>query len=395
MNNKTDHYVDDEQFVLTSLKRLLRDEPYRCLFAASGRQALGILAKEQVHVVVTDLSMPEMNGLTLLKEVGHKYPDIVRLVLSSHTDSETIIEAINRGQVYRYIAKPWEGEEFKMNIRQALELFTLQEEKRDLLRKLAEHNTLLEQRVERRTKQLLAIESKAEIGKYASQIVHNLKNPLQAIYGATELAEFIISEKTPDLRKLNQYLKIINSGAINLEKIIAGILKHVRNDKINSSQQIDINKILQEQLHFFNLDNFYKTEIEKEITLSDDLPCVLGNPIHIKQIIDNLVKNALDAMQNSPTKKIAINTHYADHAVFLDITDSGEGIAEDDLKGIFCADFTTKPLGKGTGLGLASVKMMVEGYSGEITVESTKGRGTTFCVKLPAQKQSHANCEAR
>ena len=394
MHNQTVVIIDDEPFVLTSLKRLLRDEPYRCLFAASGRQALDILAKEQVHVVVTDLSMPEMNGLTLLKEVGHKYPDIVRLVLSSHTDSETIIEAINRGQVYRYIAKPWEGEEFKMNIRQALELFTLQEEKRDLLRKLAEHNKLLEQRVERRTSQLLAIQSKAEIGKYASQIVHNLKNPLQAIYGATELAQFIVSEKTPDLRKLNQYLKIINSGAINLEKIIAGILTHVRNDNINSSEPIDINKIVQEQLHFFNLDNFYKTEIEKEITLSDNLPCVLGNPIHIKQIIDNLIKNAIDAMQNSPTKKIAINTHYEDHSVFMDITDSGEGIAEDDLKKIFSPDFTTKPVGKGTGLGLASVKMMVEGYSGEIKVESIKGRGTRFCVKLPAQKQSHANCEA-
>ena len=385
MNSKTVLFVDDEQSVLTSLKRLFRDEPYRCLFAGGGKEALGLLEKEGVHVLVADLNMPKMGGFALLEEVERKYPDIVRLVLSTYTDSATVLEAINRGQVYRYIAKPWDGDELKVNIWKALEHFNLQEEKRDLVRKLEEHNKLLEKRVEKRTRQLLAIQSKAEIGKYVSQLVHNLKSPLQAIYGSLYLADCVISDKTTDFKELNKYLKIANSSVKNLEEIIAGILTHMRNDRLNSSEQVNLNKILQEQLIFFNLDTAYKTEIEKEITLSDILPCILGNPIHLKQIIDNLIKNAIDAMQYSPRKKLMIKTWFEDNNVFMAITDTGEGIAEEDLDRIFLPDFTTKPVGKGTGLGLASVKTMVEGYSGEIQVESNKEQGTTFTIKLPVK----------
>ncbi len=387
MNNQTVLFVDDEQFVLTSLKRLLRDEPYRCLFAGGGKETLDLLEKEDIHVLVADLNMPAMDGLTLLEEVEQKYPDIVRLVLSAHKNSDAVLAAINRGRVYHYITKPWDGDELKVNIRQAFGLFNLQEEKRDLFRKLEEHNKLLEKRVEKRTSQLLAIQSKAEIGKYASQIVHNLKNPLQAIYGALALADFVFLDKTPDLKELNEYFKVINSSAKNLEEIIAGILIHVRSDRLNSSQQIDLNKILQEELNFFNLDIVYKSEIEKEVILSDPLPCILGNPIHIKQVIDNLIKNAIDAMQYSPRKKLLIKTGFEDSNVFLEVTDTGEGIAQEDFDRIFSPDFTTKPVGKGTGLGLASVKTMVEGYSGEIKVESKQGHGTTCTVKLPVGKQ--------
>lgn len=378
-------FVDDERPILNSLKRLLRREQYRCLFAESGREALSLLAEEDVHVIVSDISMPVMDGLALLGEVEQKYPDIIRLVLSIHTDSNTVLEAVNNGQVYRYILKPWDCDELKVNIKQALEIFKLQEEKRNLLSKLEEHNNLLEKRVEKRTRQLLAIQSKAEIGKYASQIIHNLKNPLQAISGALGLAQLVISDKTVELEKLKKYLDIIGTSAKSLEEIIAGILIHVRDDSINSSQQIDINKILQKQLNFFNFDIVYKTEIEKEIVLADNLPCIMGDPSHVKQIIDNLITNAIDAMQHSPKKKLLIKTWLENSNVAIMITDNGEGIAQEDLGKIFSPDFTTKPVGKGTGLGLASVKTMVEGYSGEIQIESEKGQGTTLTVKLPAR----------
>jgi len=393
LNDKTVLFVDDEKFILTSLKRLLRNESYRCLFAGGGKNALDTLEKEEIHIIISDLSMPEMGGLALLEEVEQKYPDIVRLVLSARKDSDTVLEAINRGQVYRYITKPWDEYELKMNIRQALEIIDLQKEKRELLRKIEDHNKSLEKSVEKKTNQLLAIQSKAEIGKYASQIVHNLKNPLQAIYGALDLADFVISDKNPDLKELNEYLKIINSSSKNLEEIISGILIHVRNDRINSSEHIDINKILKQQLDFFNLDIAYKTEIEKEITLSDPLPCIFGNPIHIKQIIDNLIKNAIDAMQHSLRKKLLIKTGHKGSDVFMEISDTGEGIAKEDLDKIFSSDFTTKPIGKGTGLGLASVKTMVEGYSGVIQVESNKDQGTTFTVKLPVREPLRSHCD--
>ena len=115
-------FVDDEDRILKSLKRGLLDEPYGKIFALSGKEALELLEKRQVQVIVTDMRMPEMNGLELLKIVKEKYPDIVRVVLSGYTQITTLLTAINQGEIYKYITKPWKlEEEFKPSIHEALE----------------------------------------------------------------------------------------------------------------------------------------------------------------------------------------------------------------------------------------------------------------------------------
>jgi len=249
----------------------------------------------------------------------------------------------------------------------------------------------LEKRVEDRTKQLLAIEKQAEIGKHASHIVHNVNSPLQAIRGGLDLVHLVVSDENPDLKKLINYLDIIRSGTSDLEKIIAGILIHVRDKALFKTQQIDINEIIERELEFFKLNPIYKSQIEKKVALSDSLPHIPGNPIHIKQIVDNLLNNAIDAMEHSPEKRLSIETCLEEKAVLIRISDTGQGIAEEDLPEIYSPDFTTKPIGKGTGLGLASVKTMVDAYSGDIQVESKKGEGTTFTVKIPVERPQFRN----
>ena len=129
MNDKTVLFVDDEEKILKSLKRGLLDEPYNALFANSGQKALEILEKEEVHVLVTDMRMPEMGGLELLKTVKEKYPQIVRMVLSGYTQITTLLTAINQGEIYKYITKPWKLEEdFIPSVRQALEYYDLRKE---------------------------------------------------------------------------------------------------------------------------------------------------------------------------------------------------------------------------------------------------------------------------
>jgi two-component system, NtrC family, response regulator HupR/HoxA len=124
MELKTVLFVDDEERLLNSLKRGLIDEPYKCLFANSGPEALKVLGDNKVHVIVTDMRMPEMNGLELLRLVREKYPDIIRIVLSGYTQITTLLTAINEGHIYKYITKPWKlEEEFKPQIRAALEYY--------------------------------------------------------------------------------------------------------------------------------------------------------------------------------------------------------------------------------------------------------------------------------
>ncbi|WAM36840.1 response regulator [Caldicellulosiruptor acetigenus] len=143
MGQYTVLFVDDEENILRSIKRALMDEEYRCLFANSGNEALQILEKEKVNVIVADMKMPEMDGLTLLKIVKQKYPKVVRVVLSGFTHLPQVLAAINQADIYRFITKPWSIEdELKVAINQALEYYKIQEEKEQLTKALEKRNEM-------------------------------------------------------------------------------------------------------------------------------------------------------------------------------------------------------------------------------------------------------------
>ncbi|ABP66932.1 response regulator receiver protein [Caldicellulosiruptor saccharolyticus DSM 8903] len=143
MKKYTVLFVDDEENILSALKRALIDEEYRCLFAKSGDEALKILEKENVQVIVADMKMPEMDGLTLLKIVKQKYPKIVRVVLSGFTQLPQVLAAINQAGIFRFITKPWNvEEELKIVINQALEYYVIQEEKEQLTKTLEKRNEM-------------------------------------------------------------------------------------------------------------------------------------------------------------------------------------------------------------------------------------------------------------
>jgi two-component system, NtrC family, response regulator HupR/HoxA len=137
MDARTILIVDDEERILNSLRRGLIDEPHNLLFADSGKKALEILEQNEVHVIITDMRMPEMSGLQLLKIVKEKYPNIVRLVLSGYTQVGTLLTAINQGDIFKFITKPWKlEEEFKEVIAQAIEYYNLHAERARLAKEL-------------------------------------------------------------------------------------------------------------------------------------------------------------------------------------------------------------------------------------------------------------------
>ena len=114
-------FVDDEVQILSSLRRTLLEEDYHCEFASSGPEALAIMEKKPVSVIVTDMRMPGMDGLKLLKITKERYPDTVRIVLSGYTQLPQVLAAVNKADIFRFIPKPWQGEEdFAVVIRDAV-----------------------------------------------------------------------------------------------------------------------------------------------------------------------------------------------------------------------------------------------------------------------------------
>ena len=154
-------FVDDEPGILSALRRLFRPHGYRILIAESGEAGLEILGKESVDLVISDMRMPVMDGATFLKAVRGRWPDIMRILLTGYADITSTVAAINEGEIYRYISKPWDDNEIVIVVREALARRQLEAENRRLTEltqrqneELKTLNTSLEQKVAARTAEL-------------------------------------------------------------------------------------------------------------------------------------------------------------------------------------------------------------------------------------------------
>ncbi|MBI5753313.1 MAG: response regulator [Hydrogenophilales bacterium] len=174
--------VDDEANILSALKRLFRTQGYNILTAASGKEGLALLEREQVDLVISDMRMPEMNGAQFLEQARARWPDTVRLLLTGYAEMSATVDAINKGGIYRYISKPWEDTEMVVLVREALERLQLEREKRRLEaltqrqnEELKELNASLEEKVKARTAELSEANEKLKKGFITSvQVFSNL-----------------------------------------------------------------------------------------------------------------------------------------------------------------------------------------------------------------------------
>jgi len=133
MGTRTLLIVDDEENVRNALKRSLRKEQYEVLTAAGPEEGLEVLKHHPVDVVISDHLMPKMTGLEFLKLVHDRYPDTGRIMLTGHADMDTAIKAINQGEIYRFLQKPWDDLELKVIVHLAVEHVELERENRRLL----------------------------------------------------------------------------------------------------------------------------------------------------------------------------------------------------------------------------------------------------------------------
>jgi len=174
-------YIDDEKDNLTVFNSAFRRD-FKVHLATSGAEGLGIMKKEDVHLVITDQRMPEMTGVEFLEKIIPDWPDCIRMVLTGFSDVEAIIQAINKGRVYRYITKPWNKEELKITIDRALDAYILRQQNKDLIISLKEANETLESKVIERTRQIeLQKQEITDSIKYASRIQSALLPPQEEI----------------------------------------------------------------------------------------------------------------------------------------------------------------------------------------------------------------------
>ncbi|RMF92476.1 MAG: HAMP domain-containing protein [Candidatus Schekmanbacteria bacterium] len=233
--------------------------------------------------------------------------------------------------------------------------------------------------LEEKQKEILAQSEKlASLGQLASGIAHEIQNPLAGISGALRVIQSEIKAITKD-SEVEGILDKILSQIERLSRTTKDILSFARPSK-PMFVPLNINKVIEKSL-FFAREAAKQKGVEIVENLSEKLPEISADPELLRQVFLNIMLNGIQAMDRGGVLTISSNLNSSPSGIIVEIADTGCGIPEDVRKNIFNPFFTTKH--QGTGLGLYIVKGIIENHNGEISVESTVGKGTTFKIVLP------------
>ena len=186
--------VDDEELITNSLQRIFRMEKYDIRVASSGAEGIKILemAQEPFSLIISDQRMPKMTGAQFLEKAKRIFPDAIRILLTGYSDMDAIVEAVNRGEIHRYLTKPWDDDDLLLQVRQALEQYELVAENRRLLaltkrqnKKLGELNKNLEEKVAERSGEI--VEKNKELSRLNQELESGLYNTVRAFASLVEI----------------------------------------------------------------------------------------------------------------------------------------------------------------------------------------------------------------
>jgi len=229
--------------------------------------------------------------------------------------------------------------------------------------------------------QLLRADKLASLGQLSAGVAHEINNPLGLILGYTQL----LLKDTEKGTQMWEDLKVIEKHAMNCKKIVEDLLKFSRSTQTTKARY-ELNKLLAEVVEVVET-NFQLDNVKVVKRFSPDLPPITVDPDKMRQVFMNLLMNAKQAMEDGGT--ITVSTSYDSNKdlITISIKDTGIGIRPEIIHKIFDPFFTTKPTGMGTGLGLSVSYGIVKDHEGEIQVDSTPGKGSTFKIILPVQNE--------
>jgi signal transduction histidine kinase len=251
-------------------------------------------------------------------------------------------------------------------------LFEMEKNFSDELKKQVE---VAKKELEVAQEQLIKSERLSALGEMSAVVAHEVRNPMASIRAGAQR----IHRKIPDTDPIKKYTTFIMDEVDRLERVVKNILTFSREPEPQLTAT-DMNKLLKDTLYF--LDPEIKANQVRLIeAFEPTLPMVQIDPALFKQILLNILQNAIYILTDQERRELKVATRKIDAKIEIEVTDTGPGIPEENLVKIFEPFFTTKP--RGTGLGLAISQRLIESHKGKIEVTSKVGHGTTFVISLP------------
>jgi signal transduction histidine kinase len=379
--------VDDEPEVLHSIHDLMRID-YRVITCGSGARALDVLrSAEDVHVIMSDQRMPEMTGVELLRQVKAIRPETTRLLFTAYADIRTVIDAINQGHVFRYLAKPWEPEELQAIVRQAVEHHDLIVEKNRLVAELRATNAKL-------------TEANRLKGAFIEVASHELNTPVTVVLGMIELWK--MSQSSDATSTERQWVDRIGAAAQRLARTVERMLKLVRSGEFGRSlerEDVAIEPLLRRAID--ELAPYLELRRQSvTLDIEPELGPIEADRDKLSDVLINLLANAVKFTPDGGVIRVgAAADPVAPDWVRVRVSDEGAGVPPGDQQYLFEPFFTGFDTlrhssgdyqfrKRGIGLGLWLVKTFVELHGGRVEVASAPGQGSTFSFLLPRSRSA-------
>lgn len=350
--------IDDEPNNLFSFEVAFRKE-FRVITAESVAEARDILSKETVHVVISDQRMPTETRAEFLRWTRMEYPNVVRILMTAYEELSSVIEAINIGHIYYYIAKPWEESEVRIWVNKAFERY--------------KSNQLLKQRNEQLEK------AYNELDQLIYSASHDLRGPLTSILG---LSQLIRTEKlTPNQEG---YLKLIDNSVTKLETILNGLAEF---SKVHGLYE-DFKLVKSEEFLDAVVEKLYLVEPDlKEINLERNIIQegeFYTDAARLEVVLFNILRNAVHFRHaDHKAAKVIVSMDIKPDKAVIAVEDNGIGIEPDHIDNIFRLFYRGDSRSRGAGIGLYAAKESVQAMGGSLKVESESGVGSKFQITLP------------
>jgi PAS domain S-box-containing protein len=232
-------------------------------------------------------------------------------------------------------------------------------------------------------RQLQHADRLAKIGQFAAGVAHELNEPLANILGFAQLA--VQTQNLP--AQVSRDLDNIIKAALHSREVIKKLMIFGRQVPLQKTQ-VDLNQIIRDTLYFIEM-SAARGQVEVRLDLAEDVPTIMADPQHLRQVMVNLMVNAIHAMPDGGI--LTIQTQSFNQDVYLTVADTGVGMAPEVLRQIFTPFFTTKDVDQGTGLGLAVVHGIVTAHGGVIDVHSRPGQGTSFEIAFASSPSAQGD----
>ncbi len=352
-------YVDDEEQNLQSFYANYRRQFY-VKTAISADEAREVLKQDWFQVIIADQRMPRETGVEFLSKYLIENPKPIRILMTAQADIKTVIDAINKGKIFKYIEKPAPSELVEFSIKEAFQLY-------EAIDNLEVKNKELEK-------------TNRELDKFIYSASHDLRAPLLSILGLVNLGK-------QDMDNSENYLNLIEKSALKLDSFILNLINYYKNAKLEVyPKHFNLEELAKET--YENVLYFDGAgDINFKVTVHSEENTLITDKTKLVIVFNNLITNCIRYRdKEKQEQKIDIDLDSKNNEASIIISDNGIGIKRENLEKVFSMFYKVSKHSQGSGIGMYIVKDAIEKLNGSINIESEPGVGTRFIMRIPGMK---------